>query len=366
MPKMRVLVVDDAVMMRRMISGVLDDDPEIEVVGVAASGSIALQKIPQVNPDAITMDVEMPGMNGIETVREIRKSYRNLPIIMFSTLTSRGAAATLDAILAGATDYVAKPANVGSITEGIERLRLELIPKIKAHMNNQPKRSVSARASGLPATARATGRKPSGGSIFHPPEILCVGSSTGGPNALADVFEGISSDFPLPIAIVQHMPPLFTQLLADRLSRIGNIPFFEGKEGMKLEPGKAYIAPGGKHMVVKKEGHDVYLSLNENPPENSCRPAVDVLFRSIVDVYGGNILGVILTGMGKDGLRGCELIREAGGEVVAQDEESSVVWGMPGYVVQAGLANRELPLLQIAQEINRRVSLCKQSLSHAD
>lgn len=364
MAKIRVLVVDDAVMMRRMISTVLEEDPEIEVAGVAARGSIALQKIPQVNPDAITMDVEMPDMNGIETVREIRKIYPKIPIIMFSTLTSRGAASTLEAISAGATDYVGKPANVGSVTEGMERLRDDLIPKLKANVLPPP---FTAKALGVssgphtePSSETCFARRPVGSL-----EIVCIGTSTGGPNALADVFQHIPADFPLPIVIVQHMPPLFTGMLAERLNRLRSVTFHEGTEGLALEAGNAYIAPGGKHMTVHRRGLDIVLGLNEKPPENSCRPAVDVLFRSVVNTFQGSVLGVVMTGMGQDGLRGCENIREAGGQIVIQDEESSVVWGMPGYVAQAGLADKILPLNQIASEINRRVKHAKAALVNA-
>jgi two-component system, chemotaxis family, protein-glutamate methylesterase/glutaminase len=355
MAKIRVLIVDDAVMMRRLISTVLEGDPGIEVVGVAANGRIAQQKIPQVNPDVITMDVEMPDMNGIETVREIRKTYPRLPIIMFSSLTSRGAASTLDAIAAGATDYVAKPAAVGSLDEGIERLRRDMIPKIKAH--GLPP-VFTARKLGL--NGRGTCTKASTDTYFtrRPPgqvDVVCIGTSTGGPNALAELFQRIPANFPVPIVIVQHMPPLFTEMLATRLNSLKSVRFHEGRPGQAVEPGNAYIAPGGKHMIVQQSASGITLETNEEPPENSCRPAVDVLFRSVVATWHGAALGVIMTGMGQDGLRGCEYLSEAGAQILAQDEESSVVWGMPGYVAQANLADKILPLNQLAAEINRRV-----------
>ncbi|MBL9169404.1 MAG: chemotaxis response regulator protein-glutamate methylesterase [Verrucomicrobiales bacterium] len=354
MPKIRVLVVDDAVVMRRMITEVLERDPQLEIAGTAANGKIALQKIPQVNPDLITLDVEMPEMDGIATLKEIRKLYPKLPVIMFSTLTAKGAATTLDALTFGATDYVTKPANVGAVTEGIQRLETELIPKIKTHCRHlrvdAPPGDHTQFVSRLkPATLPPrTGPK-------RPIEILAIGTSTGGPNALATVFKSFPKDFPLPIVIVQHMPPMFTALLAERLHALGSVGFQEGKHGQRLQPGQAYIAPGGKHMEVRREGLQTVLHLHEGTPENSCRPAVDVLFRSVAAAYGASSLGVVLTGMGQDGLRGCQHLREKQAQVIAQDELSSVVWGMPGCVVQAGLADAILPLERVASEIVQRV-----------
>ena len=354
MPKIRVLIVDDAVVMRRMITEVLERDPQLEVVGTAANGRIALQKIPQINPDLITLDVEMPEMDGIETLKEIRKIYPKLPVIMFSTLTARGASTTLDALTHGASDYVTKYSNIGSLTEGIERLETELVPKIKAHC-----RSLRADAPPGDHTQFVSRLKPAvlpprTASRLHV-EILAIGTSTGGPNALATLFKGFPKDFPIPIVIVQHMPPMFTAMLAERLHALGSVAFHEAKHGQQILPGHAYIAPGGKHMEVRREGAQLVTFLHEGPPENSCRPAVDVLFRSVASVYGMSSLGVVLTGMGQDGLRGCQLLRENQAQVVVQDESTSVVWGMPGCVAHAGLADSILPLEKIAGEIVRRV-----------
>ncbi len=357
MSKVRVLIVDDAVVIRRLVSDVLATDADIEVVGTAANGRIALQKIPQCNPDVVTMDVEMPDLNGIETVRELRKTWPKLPVIMFSTLTERGGAATLDALAAGASDYATKPANVGSVTAGLETVRQDLIPKIKALAGRQlaPPPPTTPR----PQLARPVTRPvvnlpagPAAGGV----EILAIGVSTGGPNALAELLPALPASFPVPIVIVQHMPPMFTRLLAERLNAQSGLTVVEGQAGMKLQPGWAYIAPGDFHMAIDRKAMGAVLSLNQAPPENSCRPAVDVLFRSVVEQYRGNTLGVILTGMGQDGLRGCELIAEAGGQVIVQDEQSSVVWGMPGFVARAGLADRVLPLNMIAPELARRAT----------
>jgi two-component system chemotaxis response regulator CheB len=350
MPKIRVLIVDDSVVVRRMIANVLDRDPALEVVGTAPHGGIALQKIPQINPDVITLDVEMPEMDGITTLREIRKIYPKLRVIMFSTLTASGASATIEALSAGASDYVAKPANVGSVSEGLQRLENELIPKIKAlfqesvfPVSNLPLRHAPSSAGApLPAVRPA-----------RPVEIVCIGASTGGPNALTEVFRHFPGNFPSPIVIVQHMPALFTEFLAKGLTASSAVKFREGTEGEALQASCAYIAPGGKHMEVARAGGVNRIHLHEGPPENSCRPAVDVLFRSVVGVYGAATLGVILTGMGHDGLRGCELIREQGGVVLAQDEATSVVWGMPGVVCHAGLADKILPIHEVCAEIVR-------------
>jgi two-component system chemotaxis response regulator CheB len=245
---------------------------------------------------------------------------------------------------------VTKPANVGSVTESIERLQNELVTKIKVHCRHVDVAAWSGPVKSAmpvtPFTFRAGG--------FLTPEVVCLGTSTGGPNALVEVFKYIPKDFPLPMLIVQHMPPVFTALLAERLTAQGHLKVHEGAEGQRVEPGHAYIAPGGRHMEVRRVGLNRFLHLQDDPPENSCRPAVDVLFRSVATAYGGNILAVVMTGMGQDGLRGCKWIREKGGQIVVQDEASSIVWGMPGFVAQAGLADKVVPLDQIAGEIIRR------------
>lgn len=353
MPKIRVLVVDDAVVIRKLITETLRRDPDLEVVGAAANGRIALQKIPQVNPDILTLDVEMPEMDGLETLREVRKLYPKLPVIMFSTLTQKGAVATLEALSRGATDYVTKPANLGSLTEAMDRLEHELIPKVKIHCRHlaPPEALPAGHKTGPGGSPSVTPPPPRPGPI----EVVCIGTSTGGPNALMEVFAQLPADFPVPIVMVQHMPPLFTAMLAERLTTHSPIPCHEGTAGRPVERGHAYLAPGGRHMEVQRLGTRVVLQLHDGPPENSCRPAVDVLFRSVTQAYGGAVLGVVMTGMGQDGLRGCELIKEKRGRVVVQDEATSVVWGMPGYVARAGQADTVLPLAQIAGEITRRV-----------
>jgi two-component system, chemotaxis family, protein-glutamate methylesterase/glutaminase len=347
MTPIRILVVDDSVVIRKLLSDSLSSDPALEVVGTASDGRIALAKIPLLNPDLVTLDVEMPVMNGLEMLAELRKLYPKLPAIMFSTLTERGAAATLDALSLGASDYATKPSNTGSPAVAIEAIRSELIPKIKA-LCARP----SPKLKSLPPPRPAVRvRVPANRRV----EIVAIGTSTGGPNALAEVLPRIPKDFPVPIVVVQHMPPIFTRMLAERLASRSEISVEEGSAGTVLAPGHSWIAPGNFHMTVVRTGMKWQLELNQGPPEHSCRPAVDALFRSVAAVYRANVLGVVMTGMGSDGVLGAQNIREAGGEVIIQDESSSVVWGMPGVVYAAGQADAVYPLDQLAPEITRRV-----------
>ena len=355
-----VLVVDDAVVVRRMIGEVLGTDPALRVIGTAADGKIALQKLQQLKPDLVTLDFEMPEMDGIETLRAIRKIHPKLPVIMFSTLTERGAVQTLDALAAGASDYVTKPANVGSVTIAQQRIREELIPKIKALCGGAHPRTATpvTRTPSVPrpfGTAAPTTAIPAPApGIRKTPEALVIGISTGGPNALADMLPRLPRELPVPVLIVQHMPPMFTRMLAERLDSKCPLHVVEATAGMVVQPGTVYIAPGDYHMTVERRGTQVVTALSQGPMENSCRPAVDVLFRSAAAVYGERLLGAVLTGMGQDGLRGSEEIRRHHGHVLAQDQASSVVWGMPGFVANAGLADAVVPLSEMASEIVRR------------
>jgi two-component system chemotaxis response regulator CheB len=357
--RIRVLVVDDAVVIRKIVTDVLGEDPEIEVVGTAANGRIALQKITQVNPDILTLDVEMPEMDGLETLKQLRATYPQLPVIMFSTLTERGASTTIDALTLGASDYVTKPANIGSVSEAFLRLREQLVPKIKFLCN--PKGATTTQAplprTTPPAIPQVRPAVTSPASAATGIEILAIGVSTGGPNALAAIIPQLPGNLPVPIVLVQHMPPMFTKFLADRLNAQSALTVVEARGGETLQPGHVYVAPGDYHMVVERKGASLVTALNQTPPENSCRPAVDVLFRSVAENYRAGTLAVVLTGMGQDGLRGCEDIKRVGGTVFAQDEATSVVWGMPGFVVRAGLADRVLALPDVAPEIARRISV---------
>lgn len=356
MRKIRVLVVDDAAAIRRAVAQELSNDPALDVVGTAANGRIALARMPQVCPDIVILDVEMPELDGLGTLKELRKSYPKLPVVMFSALTERGAEATLDALALGATDYFAKPSSEAGLEASLQVIRENLIPEIKALCAGALQATSPSACRGGGLTSAQAAAPPIGvSSRTGPVDILAIGSSTGGPNALADVLTRLPANFPAPIVIAQHMPPMFTRLLAERLSAQTSIRVHEGAAGSVLQPGHAWVAPGDHHMILARDGLSVRVRLNQDPPENSCRPAVDVLLRSVAKAYGPNSLTVVLTGMGQDGLRGCEHIREAGGQIIAQDEASSVVWGMPGAVVKAGLADRVLPLSLIADEIVRRV-----------
>ncbi len=352
MRRIRVLVVDDAAAVRRIVSEVLGQDPELEVVGVAPTGRLALAKLPQLSPDLVTLDVEMPGMSGLEVLEEIRTHHRDLPVIMLSAHTERGAAVTLEALALGASDYLPKPAGFSNQEEARAYLREQLVPKIKAVCATRAGRgSPPLVAPPIVGAGKVAPRELPAERV----DIVAVGVSTGGPNALARVLSGLGKDFPVPIVVVQHMPPLFTKLLAERLSDATPLKVREAVSGGILEPGGVWLACGDFHLVVERVGKRVRVAINQDPPENSCRPAVDVLFRSVAEVFGAKCLGVVLTGMGRDGLRGCEEIRSAGGRIIVQDEETSVVWGMPGFVANAGLANAILPLPDIAAEIERRV-----------
>ncbi len=354
MAPIRILVVDDSVVIRKLLSETLSGDRALEVIATASDGRIALAKIAQLKPDLVTLDIEMPVMNGLETLTALRKLYPKLPVIMFSTLTEHGAAATLDALSLGASDYATKPSNTGSPALAIERIRAELIPKIKALCG------IAALKVMPPPGSRPTLKVR---EKFKPRiEIVAIGTSTGGPNALAEVLPRIPNDFPVPIVVVQHMPPIFTRLLAERLAGRSAIPVEEGSPGAVLSPGHAWIAPGNFHMKVTRTGLTSRLNLNQGPPENSCRPAVDVLFRSVAAAYGANVLGVVMTGMGSDGVLGAQDICDAGGNVIIQDENSSVVWGMPGLVHASGLDDAAYPLDQLAPEITRRVLQSRVSL----
>ena len=350
--RIRVLIVDDSVVIRRLVTEVLSEDPDLEVVGAVSNGALALAKIAQTNPDVLTLDVEMPEMDGLELLRRLRPALVRPRVVMCSTLTERGALATLDALMLGADDYVTKTANGGSLELSLNSLREHLIPKVKQFFV-VPRQSPAAPTRHPAATGspRQAFQPPAGGR----PKVLAIGVSTGGPTALGAIIPRVPPDFPLPILIVQHMPPLFTRLLADRLQVSTSLKVEEAAEGSKVTAGKVLIARGDFHMRVRNTGNELVIGLDQLPPENSCRPAVDVLFRSVGETFGSAAIGVILTGMGQDGLRGAQALKAAGGFVIAQDEASSVVWGMPGAVVAAGLADSVVPLENVVPEVLRRI-----------
>lgn len=349
----RVLVVDDSLVVRSVLTDILRADPATELAGTASSGENALVKIPQLKPDVVTLDIEMPGMSGLQTLTQIRKLYPKLPVIMFSTLTEHGAGATLEALALGATDYAAKPTSSEGLNSARAQVQRELIAKITALRGPAIKIP--------PPVVHPASRRP----ISRRIDIVAIGTSTGGPNALGEVIPHFPADFPVPVVIVQHMPPLFTRLLAKHLSARSPLLVEEGQAGAELVSGRVWIAPGDYHMTVSRDGEIFRLNLNQDAPEHSCRPAVDVLFRSVARTFGPHALAVVMTGMGSDGTSGSKAIHQAGGEVIVQDQASSVVWGMPGSVVGAALADSVYALSAMAGEIVRRVNTRRPGSVHA-
>lgn len=353
MRKPRVLIVDDAALIRRIITDALAGDGSIEVAGEAENGRAALQQIAQLKPDLVTLDVELPGISGLETLREIRKLYPRLPVIMFSAYTERGAADTLEALHNGASDYVTKPASAAGKALARQRICQDLIPKIR-----------SLCRVGLPQAGAIHGKgavspKPFSMRPLGTPtkaDVVAIAVSTGGPTALAVIFSALRRDFPAPILVVQHMPNMYTRLLAERLDGQTPLTVVEAGDGDPVQAGTVYVAPGDAHLTVKRRGTQIVTALVHDAPEHSRRPAADVLFRSIAQVYRAHSLGLVLTGMGEDGLQGSQEIALAGGRVIVQDEGTSTVWEMPGRVVEAGLADAVLPIGDIAAELVRRTA----------
>jgi len=342
MGPIRVLIVDDSVLLREVLSEALQSDPAIEIAGVATSGQQALELIPRLRPTLVTLDQGLAGLSASLTLAEIRKLNPRLPVILFSAFSERGFAAPYERD-SGLTDYFTKPDQRGSRQSVKERLREALIPRIRS-MCTASAATFSWQSPFVPSFLPTA-----------PIEVVAIGASTGGPEALARLIADFPEDFPVPILIVQHMPPPFTRLLAERLDPLTTLCVQEAIPGARLAPGQVWIAPGDYHMTAVREGSQVRLATNRRPCEQGCRPSVDVLFRSLAETYSSGVLAVVLTGMGSDGTSGAQAIRQAGGEVIVQDEATSAIWGMPGRVVAAGLAQRICPLEKTTAEIVRRV-----------
>jgi two-component system chemotaxis response regulator CheB len=357
----RILIVDDSVVMRSLLRSVVCADAGLEVAGSAADGETALSAIETLRPDLVLLDVEMPVKDGLATLRELRARGHRMPVIMCSSLTHRGAKVTIEALAGGASDYVAKPAGQSGREAAMQALAQDLLPKIRALTNplqgqpQGPAQPVLAGAARFPLTLPLAA-PPQAQPAPSIPVVLAIGVSTGGPAALDVLLPALPANFPLPVMIVQHMPEVFTKLFAERLDGRCKLRVREAEEGDAVRAGTISIAKGNWHMEVlaaSRAGSPATLHLNQGPLENHCRPAVDALFRSAAGVYGAGVLAVVLTGMGSDGLIGCRIVRGHGGSVLAQDQASSTVWGMPGAVANAGLAHKVLPLNAIATEILR-------------
>ncbi len=340
----RVLVVDDSAFMRFAITQQLNEDPGLQVIGSASNGNEALKLIPQLQPDVVTMDVEMPHLDGLATLREVMKNFPR-PVIMFSSLTKEGAAETIQALMLGAVDFIPKPENRLDIRAAMN----EMTSKIKVAARARVKQEVARLAPAAPAVVYT--EKPVRGYNKSTP-LVFIGSSTGGPGALNEIIPALPANLPSPVLIVQHMPAGFTRSLADRLNAISALRVKEAESGDALSVGQVLIAPGGYHMVLDENDR---ITLNQKPTVHGVRPAVDVTLNSLVQRLGKNIIAVILTGMGSDGALGASLLRSTGGYVIAEHESTCVVWGMPRSVVEAGAASAVLPRQKIARAIESQI-----------
>lgn len=381
--KIRVMLVDDSSVVRGFLSRILDEAEDTEVVSSVINGQQAVDAVSRVDPDIIILDIEMPVMDGITAVPKILEKLPRAKILMCSTLSTKNADISMKAMSLGAIDCIGKPTAAVDIKNDTE-FKDAFLYKIRNIA--RPRRQAALREGGagggsgfvvrpkdkgaapLNAAAKApsnyaASRRPAGASKEivlmkkaglnnMSPKILAIGSSTGGPQALFKFLENLKSPN-VPIVITQHMPAMFTKILATHIEQHSGLPSFEGESGMKLENGKVYVAPGGKHMVFEKKVNGTYIVIDDGPAENFCKPSVDPMLRSLVEIYGGCFVSVILTGMGADGLEGAKLFVEKGGRLIAQDEESSVVWGMPGAVANQGICMEVLPLDQIGSYVSR-------------
>ena len=350
----RVLIVDDSAVIRGALGRIVDAEQDMLVVTTAPNGRVALDALRHSPVDVVLLDIEMPEMDGLTALPQILSQYPDTRVIMASSLTQRGAEVTMQALALGAADYISKPAaRSGSAT--LASIAIEIASKIRAIGRSARGRRAAVRPGGTtaPSALRIPVRTEllASRTAVAMPRILAIASSTGGPNALADVLGGLPNDFPLPILITQHMPAVFTLLLAQRLERDTHRPCGEARDGEPILANHVYVAPGGLHMIVRTDEGRPYIKLMETEPENFCRPSADPMMRSIAAMYGASTLAVVLTGMGDDGMRGCKHVHARGGPIVVQDEATSVVWGMPGAVANAGLASVIVPLPKIADTI---------------
>lgn len=338
----RVLIVDDSALYRMLIRDVLGKIPGCQVVGHADDGDSALREIEKSSPHLITLDVEMPTMSGIEVLREMNRRQIPTRAIMISRLTSDGTATTADALMEGAFEFICKPA-AGDVAANKAMLRSELTEKLDAFRVSR--RTIPETVTESPRTSEPARRY----------SALIIGSSTGGPEVLRGLLAALPADFPVPVIVVQHMPQHFTGALAARLDHLSALQVREGKQGMTIAAGDVVVAPGGQHLKLEKKGEVVRLRLTDDPPENSCRPAVDYTLRSACKAFDGNALALILTGMGKDGLKGCTALQESGGRIIAQHPHGCTVYGMPKAIIEAGIADRIVLMGRLAKVLCQEV-----------
>jgi two-component system chemotaxis response regulator CheB len=355
--RIRAFVVDDSSVVRAFVTKALEAAPDVTVVGTAEDGARAIRKLDGLDVDVVVLDVEMPILDGLSALPDILKAPAQPPkVVMASTLTRRGASISIQALVKGAADYVPKPTSLGA--DGAEEFSRVLLASVRAWgaKVRQERERASARRpapAAATATAAAPPRKPSLLAHVRRPEALAVGCSTGGPQALLRLFANLRGQRLGPVFVTQHMPPTFTTLFADQLGRISGRPCHEAVDGETVLDGNIYLAPGDWHMVAEGQPGAVRLRRLQTPPENWCRPSVDPMFRALAKIYGDRLLALVLTGMGHDGCAGARLVAEKGGTVLAQDEASSVVWGMPGAVTQAGIAREALDLDALAGRVGQ-------------
>ena len=369
--KLRILVVDDTIVYRKSVADIIAEIPGVELAGVAHNGKIALEKIPLLKPDLLTLDIEMPVMNGLEVLAELRKSHPGIGALMLSTLTADGSEMTLKALELGAFDFILKPQSK-SLVEGKREIKRLLQPILEAYVKSQAgRRLLQSRGSAVntrsdrpgapPFSAKTMPRIPApakpAGLRKAKSEIITIGISTGGPNALNQMLPQLPADLNVPVLIVQHMPPVFTKSLAASLDKKCKLRVKEAEDREPILPNVVYIAPGGKQMklIAAADGQHRLIKITDDPPENSCKPSADYLFRSIGDYYVGRTTAVIMTGMGSDGTKGLEVLNQKGAHIIAQDEASCVVYGMPKAPTERGYADVIAPLGRIAEEILKSV-----------
>ncbi|MBM3521645.1 MAG: chemotaxis response regulator protein-glutamate methylesterase [Alphaproteobacteria bacterium] len=354
------MLCDDSAVVRGLLARLLESDPTIEVVATAADGQAAIRALQRTPVDVLVLDIEMPVMDGLTALPKLLAVDADLKVIVASTLTKRNAQVSLQALASGAAEYIPKPTSSSELS-GSTEFKRQLLEKVRelgaARRSRAARPGASPRSAPVPSIPVAATRPAVAVALRRPstrqPHILAIGSSTGGPQALVTMLSALPRSFTAPIVVTQHMPATFTAILAEHLGRATNRVAQEGIDGESLNPGRIYVAPGGQHMIVEKRSAETVIRLTQEPPENFCRPAVDPMFRSVAGVFGPSTLAVVLTGMGSDGARGGKVIADAGGTVIAQDEATSVVWGMPGATAQAGACCAVLPLADIAPMVAR-------------